>query len=82
MNSYNSCLALIPFHEEAQNSIEYLKNKVLNTSKLSDVDVIPGLTPSKTLEVKETLKQLLKTDEDDDKKDKDRTKTKKKKERK
>ena len=84
LKSYENCLALIPFHEEAQNSIEFLKTKILNSTKLSDADVsIPGLA-SKTLEVKETLKQLLKGEDDDDKKDKDkeRSKSKKKKDRK
>jgi hypothetical protein len=85
LKSYENCLALIPFHEEAQNSIEFLKTKILNSSKLSDSDVtIPGLTSSKTLEVKETLKQLLKGEEEDEKKEKDkeRSKSKKKKDRK
>lgn len=57
----------------------------MNSSKLSDSEVaIPGLTSSKTLEVKETLKQLLKGEEEDEKKekDKDRSKSKKKKDRK
>jgi len=76
LKSYENCLALIPFHEEAQNSIEFLKTKILNSTKLSDADVsIPGLA-SKTLEVKETLKQLLKGEDDDDKKDKDKERSK------
>jgi hypothetical protein len=85
LKSYENCLALIPFHEEAQNSIEFLKTKILNSSKLSDSEVtIPGLTSSKTLEVKETLKQLLKGEEEDEKKEKDkeRSKSKRKKDRK
>nr|CAD7457940.1 unnamed protein product [Timema tahoe] len=83
LKSYENCLALIPFHEEAQNSIEYLKNKILNSSKLSEpTEVIPGLSSSKTLEVKETLKQLLKTEEEEEKKDEKKSKSKKKKDRK
>ncbi|KAJ9594478.1 hypothetical protein L9F63_014090, partial [Diploptera punctata] len=85
LKSYENCLALIPFHEEAQNSIEFLKTKIMNSSKLSDSEVtIPGLSSSKTMEVKETLKQLLKGDEDDEKKEKEkeRSKSKKKKDRK
>ncbi|XP_069698130.1 zinc finger CCCH domain-containing protein 13 isoform X1 [Periplaneta americana] len=84
LKSYENCLALIPFHEEAQNSIEFLKTKIMNSSKLSDTEVtIPGLS-SKTLEVKETLKQLLQGEEEDEKKEKDkeRSKSKKKKDRK
>ncbi|XP_046987706.1 tetratricopeptide repeat protein 14 homolog isoform X2 [Schistocerca americana] len=83
LKAYQNCLSLIPFHEEAQNSIEYLKNKILNSSKLSDSEVtIPGLNSSKSAEVKETLKQLLKSNEEEEKKEKEKSKSKKKKERK
>lgn len=72
---------MVPFHEEAQNSIEYLKTKKVTAStKLADSEVvIPGLTPSKTLEMKETLKQLLKGEEEEKEKEKEKEKSKSKK---
>ncbi|XP_067003369.1 NK-tumor recognition protein isoform X2 [Anabrus simplex] len=83
LKAYENCLSLIPFHEEAQNSIEFLKNKILNSSKLSEGEVsIPGLSSAKTTEVKETLKQLLKSNDEDEKKEKEKSKSKKKKDRK
>ncbi|KAG8235263.1 hypothetical protein J437_LFUL014263 [Ladona fulva] len=103
LKAYESCLAVVPFHEEAQNSIEYLRTKMASVGKgdvsgegangqTSSEALIPGLTPSKTQEMKETLKQLLKEGEEDEeeviasiqqkKKDKERSKNKKKKNRK
>jgi len=77
MKSYEKCLTIVPFHEEATNSIQFI------TKKMTDVSGLPGLTPTKSLEMKETLKQLLKVDqEEEEPQDKHKRKSKKKKDRK
>uniref|UniRef100_A0A1B6CYS6 Uncharacterized protein n=2 Tax=Clastoptera arizonana TaxID=38151 RepID=A0A1B6CYS6_9HEMI len=64
LKAYEGCLAIIPFHEEAQNSVEYIKKKHLNGGmKLEPEGLMPALTPSKAQGVKDTLKQLLGNDE-------------------
>lgn len=66
LKAYERCLTIVPYHEEAQNSINYIKTKQANggnasaASKLEENDLsIPGLTPSKAQGVKDTLKQLI-----------------------
>ncbi|CAH0393725.1 unnamed protein product [Bemisia tabaci] len=78
LKSYERCLAIIPFHEEAQNSIEYLKKNHLGgaAKKLDDLP-FPQITPSKALEVKDTLKQLLGEQELKEKSSKKKKKDKK-----
>ncbi|XP_075992008.1 uncharacterized protein LOC142987248 isoform X5 [Anticarsia gemmatalis] len=79
--AYEDCLAIIPFHEEAQNSLDFLKSKTSTTKPLIEPAelLLPGLTGAKTYEMKETLKQLLNlTEKKDKKKKKKRGKGKKK----
>lgn len=77
LKSYEKCLSIVPFHEEATSSIQFIKKK------MTDVSGLPGITPSKSLEMKETLKQLLKVDQEEEEPlDKHKRKSKKKKERK
>lgn len=53
--SYEKCLSINPYHEEAKNSIEYIRVK----QGKREPETIPLLTPPKTQRVRETLKQLL-----------------------
>ncbi|KAJ0181651.1 hypothetical protein K1T71_002373 [Dendrolimus kikuchii] len=80
--AYEDCLAIIPFHEEAQNSLDFLKSKTSTTKPLIEPTelLLPGLTGAKSsYEMKETLKQLLNlTEKKDKKKKKKRGKGKKK----
>ncbi|XP_048484950.1 tetratricopeptide repeat protein 14 homolog isoform X3 [Plutella xylostella] len=79
--AYEDCLAIIPFHEEAQNSLDFLKSKTSTTKPLIEPAelLLPGLTSAKSFEMKETLKQLLNlTEKKDKKKKKKRGKGKKK----
>lgn len=79
--AYEDCLAIIPFHEEAQNSLDFLKSKTSTTKPLIEPAelLLPGLTGAKSYEMKETLKQLLNlTEKKDKKKKKKRGKGKKK----
>ncbi|CAB3231335.1 unnamed protein product [Arctia plantaginis] len=79
--AYEDCLAIIPFHEEAQNSLDFLKSKTSSTKPLIEPAelLLPGLTGAKSYEMKETLKQLLNlTEKKDKKKKKKRGKGKKK----
>ncbi|XP_013133756.1 PREDICTED: tetratricopeptide repeat protein 14 homolog isoform X5 [Papilio polytes] len=79
--AYEDCLAIIPFHEEAQNSLDFLKSKTSTTKPLIEPAelLLPGLTGAKSFEMKETLKQLLNlTEKKDKKKKKKRGKGKKK----
>ncbi|XP_045776538.1 tetratricopeptide repeat protein 14 isoform X1 [Maniola jurtina] len=79
--AYEDCLAIIPFHEEAKNSLDFLKSKTSTTKPLIEPDelLLPGLTGAKSFEMKETLKQLLNlTEKKDKKKKKKRGKGKKK----
>lgn len=61
LKAYERCLTIVPYHEEAQNSIEYIKTKQTNGgNKIMEGELtIPGLTPSKAQGVKDTLKQLI-----------------------
>ncbi|XP_041978544.1 tetratricopeptide repeat protein 14 homolog isoform X2 [Aricia agestis] len=79
--AYEDCLAIIPLHEEAQNSLNFLKSKTSTTKPLVEPAelLLPGLTGAKSFEMKETLKQLLNlTEKKDKKKKKKRGKGKKK----
>lgn len=79
--AYEDCLAIIPFHEEAQNSLDFLKSKTSTTKPLIEPAelLLPGLTGAKSFEMKETLKQLLNlTEKKEKKKKKKRGKGKKK----
>ena len=76
LKMYEKCLSIV-HHEEAANSIQFIKKK------MTDVSGLPGITPTKSLEMKETLKQLLKVDqEEEEPHDKHKRKSKKKKDRK
>ncbi|XP_031344826.1 tetratricopeptide repeat protein 14-like isoform X3 [Photinus pyralis] len=92
--AYQSCLSIIPFHEEAQNSLEFLKSKLQNPKTLIEPGdlLLPNLgsvVPSaasvasnpKSTDVNDTLKQLLKNEEEDKKEKKKKKKTKKRKNR-
>ncbi|XP_021205683.2 tetratricopeptide repeat protein 14 homolog isoform X4 [Bombyx mandarina] len=79
--AYEDCLAIIPFHEEAQNSLDFLKSKTTASKPLIEPAelLLPGLTGAKSYEMKETLKQLLNlTEKKEKKKKKKRGKGKKK----
>lgn len=79
--AYEDCLAIIPFHEEAKNSLEFLKNKTNLSKPLIEPTelLLPGLAGNKNYEMKETLKQLLNLTEKKDKKSKKKKKGKGKK---
>lgn len=79
--AYEDCLAIIPFHEEAKSSLEFLKNKTNSSKPLIEPDelLLPGLAGTKSYEMKETLKQLLNLTEKKDKKTKKKKKGKGKK---
>ena len=53
MKTYERCLQLIPTHEEAKNSLEFLKNK-LQANKESDENL---LDPNKVRELCQMLSQ-------------------------
>ncbi|KAI5736302.1 hypothetical protein M8J76_001972 [Diaphorina citri] len=59
IKSYEACLRIVPFHEEATNSIKYLKEKM----EVDETDLTSSLPPlnisSMVNDVKSTLKQLL-----------------------
>lgn len=76
--AYEDCLAIIPFHEEAKSSLEFLKNKTNLSKPLIEPTelLLPGLAGSKSYE---TLKQLLSLTEKKDKKSKKKKKGKGKK---
>lgn len=77
--AYQSCLTIIPHHEEAQNSLEFLKNKTQSKNLIEPTELLlPNLTAaSKPPDVNDALKQLLKN-EDEEKKDKKKKKKAKK----
>lgn len=92
--AYQSCLSIIPFHEEAQNSLEFLKSKLQNPKNLIEPGdlLLPNLgsvappvaavtVNPKSADVNDTLKQLLKNEEEDKKDKKKKKKTKKRKNR-
>lgn len=78
--AYQSCLTIIPFHEEAQNSLDFLKSK--NTAPKNLIEpgelLLPSLGNSnKAFDKKDDLmKQLMKND--DEKKEKKKKKKSKK----
>lgn len=79
--AYEDCLAIIPFHEEAQNSLDFLKSKTSMKPLIEPAELIlPCLSAAKSYEVKEAVKQLLSLTEikKDKKKKKKRGKGKKK----
>ncbi|XP_074041206.1 uncharacterized protein isoform X2 [Leptinotarsa decemlineata] len=78
--AYQSCLSIIPYHEEAQNSLEFLKNKTQPKALIEPAELLlPTLNipTTKAPDVNDALKQLLKT-EDEEKKDKKKKKKSKK----
>lgn len=83
--AYQSCLTIIPYHEEAQNSLDFLKNKTTGNKNLIEPTelALPDLNPpkNKTPEMNDTLKQLLKTEEEEKKDKKKKKKGKKRKSR-
>lgn len=81
--AYQSCLNIIPFHEEAQNSLDFLKNKNLN-SKIEPPELNLPMTigvgkPGTSLD--DSLKHILKPDTEDKKDKKKKKKNKKHKSR-
>lgn len=81
--AYQSCLTIIPFHEEAQNSLEFLKNKQNAPKNLIEPGdlLLPNLGASKPFENKDNMLNKLNKPEDGEKKDK-KKKSKKSKKRK
>lgn len=83
--AYQSCLTIIPFHEEAQNSLEFLKSKAQGSKNLIEPNelLLPNLTaaPNKQADVNDTLKQLLKGEDEEKKEKKKKKKSKKRKSR-
>lgn len=85
--AYQSCLTIIPYHEEAQNSLEFLKNKMQQTTKnlFEPGDLLlpnlPTAATKQTADVHDALKQLLKTEEGEKKEKKKKKKSKKRKNR-
>lgn len=85
--AYQSCLTIIPYHEEAKNSLDFLKNKSSGSKNLIEPTelLLPDLNPPPSLnknpEMNDTLKQLLKTEEDEKKDKKKKKKGKKRKSR-
>lgn len=67
---YEKCLLVNPGHKEAKNSIDYVKTKIGMIN--AEHETIPLLPPAKAHGVKETLKQLLATQEKKKKKKKDK----------
>ncbi|CAG9864564.1 unnamed protein product [Phyllotreta striolata] len=82
--AYQSCLSIIPYHEEAQNSLEFLKNKAQPKNLIEPAELLlPALSaPAKPADVNEALKQMLKNEEDEKKDKKKKKKSKKRKNRK
>lgn len=82
--AYQSCLAIIPYHEEAQNSLEFLKNKTQSNKTLIEPTelLLPSLNASnKSSDVNDALKQLLKNEDEEKKEKKKKKKGKKRKSR-
>lgn len=84
--AYQSCLSIIPYHEEAQNSLDFLKNKTVSKNLIEPTELLlPNLnsqTNAKNPEMNDTLKNLLKTEEEEKKDKKKKKKGKKRKNRK
>ncbi|CAH0557876.1 unnamed protein product [Brassicogethes aeneus] len=75
--AYQSCLTIIPYHEEAQSSLEFLKSKGQQSSGPKNLIepgelLLPNLSVASksTADVNDALKQLLKGEEEDKGKDK------------
>ncbi|KAK9738006.1 Tetratricopeptide repeat [Popillia japonica] len=83
--AYQSCLTIIPFHEEAQNSLEFLKSKAQGSKNLIEPNelLLPNLASAqnKQPDVNDTLKQLLKGEDEEKKEKKKKKKSKKRKSR-
>lgn len=86
--AYHNCLSIIPFHEEAQHSLEFLQNKN-NTNKnvLGSDDlllpnltkaVVPPVVPNSAAAANEQLKQFLRNEEEEKKEKKKKKKSKRK----
>lgn len=57
LKCYERCLEMTPFHEEALSSIEYVRSKLANGG--GKACLTDGLFTAKAQGVKDTLKQLL-----------------------
>lgn len=57
INAYETCLTIIPNHEEASNSLQFIKNKMQSTSKKEIEEAFPEA--SKIQDINNTLTQLL-----------------------
>lgn len=57
MKSYENCLALIPNHEEARNSLQFIKNKLQAASKKDNEETFVDV--KKIRDINNTLNQLL-----------------------
>lgn len=78
--AYQSCLTIIPYHEEAQNSLEFLKNKANVPKNLIEPGelLLPNLTANKMFESKDNLMKMMKPDEPEKKEKKKKSKKSKK----
>uniref|UniRef100_A0A1B6JLY9 Uncharacterized protein n=1 Tax=Homalodisca liturata TaxID=320908 RepID=A0A1B6JLY9_9HEMI len=59
LKCYEKCLEVVPYHEEAHNSIEFIKAKLANGSVSLTDGLVTGLATTKAQGVKDTLKHLL-----------------------
>lgn len=60
MKCYEKCLEVVPFHDEALNSIEFIKKKMGNGTA-SITDGLVGTLSGKASGVKNSLKHMLAT---------------------
>lgn len=60
--AYESCLALIPHHEEAKNSLQFIKNKLQAVSKKEPEESFVDVKKIRDINI--TLNQLLTQTED------------------
>lgn len=81
--AYQSCLTIIPYHEEAQNSLDFLKSKEQGAKSIEPPALnLPVFnTSNKSVELNDSLKQLMKNEEDEKKDKKKKKKSKKRKNR-
>uniref|UniRef100_A0A1B6LH14 Uncharacterized protein n=1 Tax=Graphocephala atropunctata TaxID=36148 RepID=A0A1B6LH14_9HEMI len=62
LKCYEKCLEVVPYHDEAHNSIEFIKTKMANGSVSMTDGLVTSLAASKAQGVKDTLKHLLGTE--------------------
>lgn len=84
--AYQSCLSILPHHEEALNSLEFLKGKAQAPKNLIEPNelLLPNLAIGSNKQggnVNDTLKHLLKSEEDEKKDKKKKKKGKRRKNR-